>query len=152
VLWHGEACGADADFGKAAGAGGSDGPVILRKRLQNFESAGEGNYTLGVFDFAALYFAIFDDGIGVREEIANGGDAGTAVGLADDFVGYEAVLVGPDGPDAGYGGGGVDENAVEIEEHTAAVNFHGSMIPSFGAGFCALAPQQLGVTCKWKKR
>src|SRR6266849_4219681 len=60
-----EASGADADFGKAAGAGGSDGPVILRKRLQNFESAGEGNYTLGIFDFAALYSAIFDDGIGV---------------------------------------------------------------------------------------
>jgi len=36
----------------------------------------------------------------------------------------ETVLVGPDGPDAGYGRGGVDEDAVEIEEQSAAVNFH----------------------------
>ncbi len=54
------------------------------------------------------------------------------MGLADDFLGDEAVLVGPDGPDARDGGGGVDEDSVQIEEHTAAVNFHGSMIPSFG--------------------
>ena len=51
--------------------------------------------------------------------------------LADDFIGDEAMLVGPDGPDACDGRGGVDEDAIEIEEHAAAVNFHGSIIPNF---------------------
>jgi hypothetical protein len=96
--------------------------------LQEFEGAGEGNYAFGVFDFAALDFAIFGFVVGVWEEFANGGDAGAAVGLADDVVWDEGVFVGPDGPDAGYGGSGVDENAVEIEEDTAALNFHSSMI------------------------
>jgi len=44
----------------------------------------------------------------VGQQLANSGDAGAAVGLADDFVRDEAVLVGPDGPYAGHGGGGID--------------------------------------------
>jgi hypothetical protein len=68
------------------------------------------------------------------------------VGLADDLFGDEAVLVGPDGPDAGYGGGGVDQDAVEIEEDTAAVNFHASMIPRFTAGFWVVASQNVRMT------
>jgi hypothetical protein len=109
--------------------------------LQDFESARQRNHALGIFDFAALYFAIFGLVIGVRKQVANGGDAGAAMGLADDLIGNESVLVGPDGPDAGYGGGGIDEDAVEIEEQSAAVNFHGVMIPSFATGFCVVAPR-----------
>jgi hypothetical protein len=45
------------------------------------------------------------------------------------------MFVGPDGPDASDGGSGVDEDAVEIEEHTAAVNFHGMMILGFARRF-----------------
>jgi hypothetical protein len=84
----------------------------LRESLQEFEGAGEGNYAADVFDFAALDFAIFGFVVGVGEEFANGGEAGAAVGLADDFFRDEAMLVGPDGPDARDGGSGVDEDAV----------------------------------------
>ena len=99
--------------------------------MQEFEGAGERNYAVDIFDFAALDFAIFGIVVGMGEELADSGEAGAAVGLADDFFGDEAVFVGPDGPDARDRGGGVHQDAVEIEEHTAAVNFHGSMIPSF---------------------
>jgi hypothetical protein len=92
--------------------------------VQEFEGAGERNDAFGVFDFAALDFAIFGDVIGVGEEVADGSHAGAAMSLADDFVGDEAVFFGPEGPDAGYGGSGVDQYAVEIEEHSAALNFH----------------------------
>jgi hypothetical protein len=97
----------------------------LRERLQDFERAREGNYAIDVFDFAALDFAIFGVVIGVRQEFADGGEARATVGLADDIIGDEAVFVGPDGPDTGDCGGGVDEHAIEIEEHSAALNFHG---------------------------
>src|SRR6266849_3227377 len=120
-----EAGGADADFGQPAGAGSGDGPAILRESLQDFESAGEGNHAFNVRDFAAFDFAIFRFVIGVGQQLANGGDAGLAVSLADDFARIEAVLVGPDGPDARDGRGGVDEDAVEIEQDAAAMNFHG---------------------------
>jgi hypothetical protein len=79
----------------------------LRESLQDLERAGEGDYAFDVFDFAALDFAIFGVVVGVGEEFADGGEAGAAVGLADDFVGNEAVFIRPDGPDAGYRGGGV---------------------------------------------
>jgi hypothetical protein len=62
--------------------------------------------------------------IGVREQIANGGDAGAAVRLADDIIGNEAMLRSPFGPDARDGGCGIDEHAVEIKEHATAHNFH----------------------------
>jgi hypothetical protein len=101
----------------------------LRERLQKFEGAGEGNHAIDVFDFAALDFTIFGFVVSVGEEFADGGDARAAVGLAHDFVGIESMFLRPDRPNAGYGGSGVDEDAVKIEEHTAALNFHSSMIP-----------------------
>ena len=112
VLWHRQAGGADADLGQAAGAGGRDGPAVRRESLQDFERSGEGDDAFSVFDFAALDLAIFRVMIGVREEVANRGDAGASVSLADDLVGKKAVLVGPDGPDTGYGRSGVDQDAV----------------------------------------
>jgi hypothetical protein len=80
--------------------------------LQDFESAGEGNHAFDVFDFTALDFAIFGVMVGVGEKFTDGSEAGAAVGLADDFIGDEAVFVGPDGPDARDGGRGVYEDAV----------------------------------------
>jgi hypothetical protein len=100
----------------------------LREGLQEFEGAGEGNHAFGVFDFAALDFAIFGDVVGVGKEFADGGDARAAVSPADDFVWDEAVLDSPFGPHAGDCWSGVHEHAVEIEEHAAALNFHGPMI------------------------
>jgi hypothetical protein len=105
----------------------------LGERSQKVEGTGEGNHAYDVFDLAELDFAIFGVVVGVGEELADGGEAGAAMGLADDFFGDEAMLVGPGRPDACDGGSGVDEDAVEIEEHTAAENFHAVMIPSFVA-------------------
>ena len=96
--------------------------------MQEFESAGEGNHAFGVFDFAAFDFAIFGDVVGVREKFADGGDAGAAVSPADDFVGDEAVLHSPFGPHAGDCRSRIHEHAVEVKEHTAALNVHVSMI------------------------
>ena len=42
------------------------------------------------------------------------------MGLFDDFGSVEAVLGCPGGPDAGYGGGGVDQDAIQVEEQSAA--------------------------------
>jgi len=72
------------------------------------------------------------------------------VGSADDFFGHETMLSGPLRPDTSDGRGGVDEDAIEIEEHTATLDFHGSMIPSFGVAFCVAAPrnQSKGVSGK----
>jgi hypothetical protein len=84
----------------------------LRESLQEFEGAGEGNDANDVFDFAALDFTIFGFMVSVREEFADGGEAGAAVGLADDLVGDKAVFVGPDGPDAGDSGSGVYQDAI----------------------------------------
>ena len=144
MFWKWEAGCTDADFRERAAAGGGDGPAILRDCLQEFESAGEGNHACDVFDFAALDFAIFGGVIGVGKEFAYGGDAGAAVGLAYDFLGDEAVLGGPLGPNARDGGGGIDQDAVEIEEHTAALNSHHSMIPRFRRRFCVVTPRNTG--------
>ena len=56
------------------------------------------------------------------QQFAQGGDAGAAVGLADDRVGVEAVDAGEAGPAAGDGGGGVDKHAVEVEEEGLAAD------------------------------
>ena len=52
----------------------------------------------------------------MREEFLDGGETGAAVGVQDGVVGIEVVLEGPTRPDAGDGGGGVDEDAVHVEQ------------------------------------
>jgi len=69
--------------------------------------------------------------VGLRQEFANGRHTRAPVSLAHDIVGNETVLAGPDGPDARDGRGRVDQDAVEIEEHTQTMNFHRMMIPIF---------------------
>src|SRR4029077_11653454 len=142
VSGPGDSGGGNANFGQAACARCSDGPAILRDCLQELEGAGEGNYAFDVFDFTALDFAIFRVVIGVRKQIANGGNAGASVGLADDVVGNETVFRGPFRPHARDSGSGVDQYAVEIEEHTAAHNFHALDDTEFWRSI------QLGVSAK----
>ena len=57
---------------------------------------------------------------GVREELLDGDKAGAAVSGFDDESGIHALLDGPIGPGAGHGGGGIDEDAVHIEEQGRA--------------------------------
>jgi hypothetical protein len=102
----------------------------LRERSQDLYGAREGDDAVGVFDLAALDFAIFGLVVGVGEKFADRGEARAAVSLANDFIGNEAMFFRPERPDAGYRGRGVNENAVQIEEYAAGVNFHRSMIPS----------------------
>ncbi len=130
----GQAGGSDTDEREAAGAGGDDGPTLGRERAEEFERAGQRDDAVEVFDFAALDFVIFGFDVAVREVVANGGDAGAAVGGVGDFGGVEAVFESPAGPDAGDSGGGVDEDTVEIEEDSAGEDFFhwGSLAGFFG--------------------
>jgi hypothetical protein len=73
-----------------------------------------------IFDFAAFDLAIFFLVVSVWQQFTNGSEAGAAVRSLDDFIAVESVLCSPSVPDASYGGGGVDQDAIEIEEERAA--------------------------------
>jgi len=111
--------GAQANFGK--GARGRSDYAKLRGRNQREEllRAGKSDDVGDFFDFAALHPAIFfemDGGIGLGKKFADRGEAGATVGEVDDIIGIEIVLEGPAGPDASDGGGGVDEDAIHVDE------------------------------------
>jgi len=63
-----------------------------------------------------------DGGIGVGKQFTDRGETGAAVGEVDDVVGIKIVLESPTSPDAGNGGGGVDEDAIHIDEKGFAGN------------------------------
>lgn len=107
-----QAGGANAHEREGTGAGSGDDPAVGGKRTQEFEGAGEGNYAVDICEFAGLDFVILGVVIGVGQKLANGGHAGTPVGLAHDIFGDEAVALGPFGPDAGDGWGGVHQDSI----------------------------------------
>ena len=61
--------------------------------------------------------------IGLGEKFADGGETGPAMGTMYGLLGIEAVLVRPGGPHAGYGGGGIDQHAIKVEQDALAANF-----------------------------
>ena len=56
----------------------------------------------------------------VGEKILDGGAAGPAMGEGGDGYGIHVVARGPASPDAGDGGGGVDEDAVHVNQQATA--------------------------------
>ena len=58
----------------------------------------------------------------VRKQLLDGGEAGAAMGEGDDVVRIHVVAMGPAAPDAGDGGGGVDEDTVHVNEQGRTVN------------------------------
>jgi len=84
---------------------------------------GEGDNVGDVVYFGLLHPKVFSEmGFrgGVREEFLDADEAGAAVGLLDNSAGVEAVLVGPGLPDTGHSRGGINENAIHIEEQGRA--------------------------------
>lgn len=94
--------------------------------------AGKSDDVGDFFDFAALHPTILfemDGGIGLGKKFADGSQAGAAVGEVDDVVGIEIVLERPASPDARDGGGGVDEDAIHIDEEGFAGDWrHGHIV------------------------
>ena len=118
-------CGAKAHFGEIAGGGSDDSKLRRRNSSEELLRAGKRGDVGNFLDFAAFHPAIFpevDLGIGVGKQFANGSEAGTAVSGADHLIGIKIVFQGPTGPNAGDGGGGVDEDAVHIDEEGFARN------------------------------
>ena len=85
--------------------------------------AWEGNYAVDVKNFAAFDFAIFCVVICVGKKLADRGDAGATVSIMDGFIGIEAVLARPPGPDAHHGGRGVDQDSIHVKQERFAGNF-----------------------------
>src|SRR6185437_14280398 len=81
VARPGEAAGAEARQREGAGAGGDDGPAFGRERRQQCARAWKGLDAGDIGDLAALDFAVLGNpGGGIGEIVADGGEAGAAVG------------------------------------------------------------------------
>lgn len=122
VRRHGQAGSANAHLGERPCAGGHDGPAIGRERTEKGERAGQGNYAFEILNFAALDFAIFRGVVGMGKVFADGGQAGAALGSARDLLRVKAMFERPPCPHPGYGGRGVNEHAIQIEQESAAAN------------------------------
>ena len=118
-----EAGGAEAHFGEPARGGSDHGELAGRDGGEEFTRTGEGDDVGDIVDLCLLQPSVFPEmnGIGgVREERLDGSETGAAVSGFDDEFGNHALPDGPVGPGAGHGGGGIDENAVHIEEQAGA--------------------------------
>ena len=115
MSWQGQACGTNADFGERASAGGHHGPAIRGEGMQELGGAGKGNDVRDIFDLAALHVSVLGRMIGIREQFPDSCEAGASVRHGDNGIGIETMFERPGGPDAGHGGGGVNEYAVQIE-------------------------------------
>jgi hypothetical protein len=61
--------------------------------------------------------------IRIWKKFADRGDAGAAVGLVNGFIGIEAVLARPPGPNARYSGRRIDQDSIQIKQERFAGNF-----------------------------
>jgi len=82
----------------------TEGPTVARERSEELDHPRQGNHAVHVENFAAFDFAIFRFVIGVRKKLADGGHAGAAMSSVNGFLGIEAVLARPLGPNARHGG------------------------------------------------
>jgi hypothetical protein len=69
---------------------------------------------------ADAWRAVERNGVGVRQEVPERVEAHAAVGEVDDIFGIHVVLESPAGPDSGNSGGGVNEDAVHVDEEALA--------------------------------
>jgi hypothetical protein len=137
-----KAGGTEADFGEDACGGSDDGELSGSCGGEKLFGAGEGDHVGNVFDFGPLHPGVFSEmrgGIGVWEEVADGSEAGTAVGELDGGVGIEVVFAGPASPNAGHSGSRVDQNAIHVDEETSAGDLdHGDILAGNGGGVGSL--------------
>ena len=120
-----EAGGAEPNFGERARGRGDDGALRGRGTSEKCTGAGKGDDVGEVFDFTAFHPAIFFEvcfGRSMGQEFLNGGQGSAAVGESDNAGGIHVVSSGPAGPYAGDGGGGIDEDAVHVNEQGGTDN------------------------------
>jgi hypothetical protein len=114
---------AEADFGEVARGGGDDDALRGGDSGEELTGAGKSDDIGNVFEFAAKHpeiFFIVDFGAFAGEKILDGGSAGAAVGEGGDVDRVHIVARGPAGPDASDGGGGIDEDAVHVNQQATA--------------------------------
>jgi hypothetical protein len=115
--------GAEADLGKIARGGGDDGATVGGDGCEEFAGAGEPDDVGDFFEFCLEHPTVFfemDFRSFVGKKIFDGGKAGAAVGEGGDGDGVHIVVRRPAGPDAGDGGGGINEYAVHVNQQTTA--------------------------------
>jgi len=135
-----ETGGAEAHFSEGARGGSDDSELAGRDGGEEFTCAGEGDDVGDIVDFCLLEPGMFLEmnGIGdVREERLDGSETGAAVSGFDYEFGNHALLDGPVGPGAGHGGGGIDEDAVHIEEQARAEDT-GHWVPGTRNRYCGV--------------
>ena len=114
-----QAGGTETDFGERACGGSDHGAPGGRDAGQKSMGAGKRDQVGDVFNFTALHPAIFFQVILrriFRQQVLDGGKGSATVRERDDADGVHVVARGPAGPDAGDGCGGIDENAVHVDE------------------------------------
>jgi hypothetical protein len=120
AAWSSNACRANANVSKWFCARRNDRPAVGRKGGQELYDARQRNYPVDVKNLAAFDFPVLRFVIGVGKKLPNGGDAGATVGSMDRFVGIEAVLESPPGPNARHSGRGIDQDSIHIKQERFA--------------------------------
>jgi hypothetical protein len=132
--------GTKTDFGEFADGGSDDREAVRRNLGEQLGRSRKSDNVGDVIDFGLLHPEVFSElgfGGSVGKEFLDADEAGATVGLLDNSDGVEAVLVGPSFPDAGHGGGGIDENTVHIEEQGRAENT-GHWAPGIRNRYCGV--------------
>jgi hypothetical protein len=89
---------AQPDFRQRARRGGYNCVPVWRKGTQEFRGSGQSHNSFDVFNLQALDFAIFRLMVRVREEFADGADAGPPMRNFHHGIGIKAMLPRPNGP------------------------------------------------------
>ena len=117
-----QAGGTKADLGQGTTAGSHDGPAVNREAGEQVERSGEWNHAFQIFDFPAFDFAILGFVVRARQIFAHRSEARTTASSRDNFLRIEAVFNRPLMPDAGNGGGRVDQYSIHVKEERAAAD------------------------------
>jgi len=120
---------AQADFRERARGGSDDNELRGGDGSDQLLSSGECDDIGDVLDFRAFHPIVLGEmrgGVGVGEKFLNRGEAGAAVSELHGVIGVELVLESPARPNASDSGGGVDEDAVHVDQEGLAQDFsHG---------------------------
>ena len=130
---------AQTNFGEGTSGGSDDGEPAWRNCSKQLFGAGEGDNVGDIFDFSALHPLIFGKvggGLSLGQEFSKRSEARAAVSEFDDVFGIHVVFTGPARPHAGDGRGGVNEDAVHIDEQTCAQDLSHILIL---AGACRIS-------------
>lgn len=118
-----EVSNAQTNFGEGTSGGSDDSEPAGWNCSKQLFGAGEGDNVGDIFDFSALHPLIFGKvrgGLSLGQEFSKRSEARTAVSEFDDVFGIHVVFTGPARPHAGDGRGGVNEDAVHVDEQTSA--------------------------------